>query len=378
MKLSHPVAKLTAGTSQGKRCRSAAMRASAAVTDLSELERSPTARKHTGHEAARYNAAVIEVVPFATRHQDGVIAVILPIQQREFGIAVTLEDQPDLLDIERFYQRGAGNFWVALADGAVVGTISLLDIGEGRGALRKMFVQAPLRGKPGVGQQLLDTLLRHCAERGVREIYLGTTIKYLAAHRFYEKNGFREISKHGLPPTFPIMAVDTKFYERRLDPEESDARIVVAPSDFSDWAGLLALLRASYAYMDARIDPPSSLLRMDAAHLARKSRDEILMLAQSEGRLVGCAFARLKPDCVYVGKLAVDADFRRRGLARRLLREAERLARAHGRSCVELETRIELIENHATFAALGFVKAGESAHPGFERATSITMRKTLR
>jgi N-acetylglutamate synthase-like GNAT family acetyltransferase len=51
-----------------------------------------------------------------------------------------------------------------------------------------------------------------CQERSVREVYLGTTSKFLAAHRFYEKNGFREIEKKSLPGNFPLMAVDTKFY----------------------------------------------------------------------------------------------------------------------------------------------------------------------
>ena len=48
--------------------------------------------------------------------------------------------------------------------------------------------------------------------KGIREIYLGTTPKFLAAHRFYEKNGFAEIGKESLPEAFPIMSVDTKFY----------------------------------------------------------------------------------------------------------------------------------------------------------------------
>jgi GNAT superfamily N-acetyltransferase len=154
-------------------------------------------------------------------------------------------------------------------------------------------------------------------------------------------------------------------------------RIEVAPSWFSDWTGLHALLRSTYAYMDGRIDPPSSLLRMDARQLEAKSRDEILILALEDQRLVGCAFAQLRDDCVYVGKLAVDERIRRRGVARKLMAAAETLARENTRGCVELETRIELVENHRTFEALGFVKVGESAHPGFDRPTSITMRKAL-
>ncbi|MEX2207162.1 MAG: GNAT family N-acetyltransferase [Myxococcota bacterium] len=157
----------------------------------------------------------------------------------------------------------------------------------------------------------------------------------------------------------------------------SGVRIVVSPPGFSEWAGLLALLHSAYAYMEGRIDPPSSLLRMDAKQLEAKARDEVLIVALADRRLVGCAFAALREDCVYVGKLAVDASVRRRGVARELMAAAETLARANARAFLELDTRIELIENHEAFAALGFGKVGESAHPGFERPTSIAMRKRV-
>jgi hypothetical protein len=50
------------------------------------------------------------------------------------------------------------------------------------------------------------------------DIFLGTTAKFLAAHRFYEKNGFHEIGRDELPAAFPVMTVDTKFYRRSLAP----------------------------------------------------------------------------------------------------------------------------------------------------------------
>jgi N-acetylglutamate synthase-like GNAT family acetyltransferase len=160
---------------------------------------------------------MIEIAQYSQGHQEGVVSVILPVQQEEFGIPVTLADQPDLLDIPNFYQRGVGNFWVAILNAEVVGTIALLDIGNSQSALRKVFVKEPFRGGAhGVARRLLDELLRWCTERSVSEVYLGTTAKFLAAHRFYEKNGFKEIAKPLLPPAFPIMAVDTKFYSHQL------------------------------------------------------------------------------------------------------------------------------------------------------------------
>ncbi|WP_097460458.1 GNAT family N-acetyltransferase [Mangrovitalea sediminis] len=160
---------------------------------------------------------MIVIEAFSAEHQQGVVDVILPIQQGEFDIPITLEAQPDLLNIAGFYQTGAGNFWVAIADGQVVGTLALLDIGNGQGALRKMFVKPEYRGREfGVATMLLDHLLTWSRNQGITAIYLGTTAKFLAAHRFYERSGFTEIEKAALPEAFPVMSVDTKFYSLTL------------------------------------------------------------------------------------------------------------------------------------------------------------------
>jgi len=154
-------------------------------------------------------------------------------------------------------------------------------------------------------------------------------------------------------------------------------RVAVAPADFADWAALLALLRESFAYMESRIDPPSSLQEMGITELRAKIGDESLIIAVDETGLVGCAFAAIQADCVYVGKLAVAERARGRGIARQIIGAAESLAGDNGRQFLELRTRIELVENHRAFVALGFEKVAETAHPGYRRPTSITMRKRL-
>ena len=159
----------------------------------------------------------VQVRRFRAGDEAGVQGVILPIQTEEFGVPITFEDQPDLTDIPGFYQQGTGDFWVAEAAETVVGTISLLDIGNGEAALRKMFVAAPWRGRDkAVAQRLLDTLIAHARSRDLTAIYLGTTALFLAAHRFYEKNGFELIDIADLPGTFPRLQVDTRFYKLTL------------------------------------------------------------------------------------------------------------------------------------------------------------------
>jgi GNAT superfamily N-acetyltransferase len=154
-------------------------------------------------------------------------------------------------------------------------------------------------------------------------------------------------------------------------------QIHVSPANFSDWPQLLGLVRDSFAYMDSRIDPPSSLKGMGIEEFKAKAIKETLIFAEDDSMIIGCAFAALRDDCVYVGKVAVAPSARGKGVARALFAAVEELARTHGRKFLELQTRIELVENHATFAALGFQKVAESAHPGYSRPTSITMRKRV-
>ena len=84
-----------------------------------------------------------------------------------------------------------------------------------------------------------------------------------------------------------------------------------------------------------------------------------------------------RPDHFYLGKLAVLPACQGRGVGRRLLEAAERHAVRAGKPVIELQTRVELTANHRAFRALGFVETGRTAHPGYDRPTSVTMRKRL-
>ncbi|GEN50746.1 N-acetyltransferase [Alkalibacterium pelagium] len=146
--------------------------------------------------------------------QDQVVELILSIQQQEYGVALTAEDQPDLFKVKRVYQTGHGNFWVALYEDKVVGTISLLDIGKGNAALRKMFVAEGFRGATfNTAKLLLDAAKQWASEQEVDAIYLGTTPLFLAAHRFYAKHGFERINQTDLPEGFPVLEVDKLFFK---------------------------------------------------------------------------------------------------------------------------------------------------------------------
>lgn len=158
------------------------------------------------------------VKEYSNNYQSQVVQLILGIQQQEYNIQITKDDQPDLFKIEEFYQSGKGNFWMALYGDKVVGTISFLDIGNKELALRKMFVDKEFRGaKYNTASLLLKNALKWVKEKSIKTVYLGTTPQFLAAHRFYEKNGFKSVAITDLPESFPVLQVDKKFYKYSVD-----------------------------------------------------------------------------------------------------------------------------------------------------------------
>lgn len=160
----------------------------------------------------------LQISLIGNSHSAQVIDLILPIQQIEFGVPITLKDQPDLLDIEKNYHATGGNFWGAIHDEKVIGTIALIGIGNGQGVIRKMFVNKDFRGKEfGLAQQLLENLIDYCKSENITDLYLGTVDILKAAIRFYERNNFVKIEKKDLPATFPIMSADNVFYHLEIE-----------------------------------------------------------------------------------------------------------------------------------------------------------------
>lgn len=154
-------------------------------------------------------------------------------------------------------------------------------------------------------------------------------------------------------------------------------RIERLQAGFDRWDDLLALILDAFSYMQSRIDPPSSALRLTPESLRRKAEAEIVYLAWDGPELLGCVFLRPEADCLYIGKLAIRPSAQKQGVGKAFQQVAQDCAAHLHLPELRLETRVELVENHLVFARWGFVKTAENAHPGFTRPTSIEMRKVL-
>ncbi|MBU2994442.1 GNAT family N-acetyltransferase [Octadecabacter sp. B2R22] len=131
-------------------------------------------------------------------------------------------------------------------------------------------------------------------------------------------------------------------------------------------------MRGAFAGMNGRINPPSSLESMTVDDL-RDPASEVWVFGHP---VAGTVVLTPKPRVLYVGKLAVAG--KRRGVGRMLMAVAEDRARALRLEWLELQSRVELVEVHAVFKALGFSEVMRTTHEGFKRPTSITFRKAVR
>lgn len=110
---------------------------------------------------------MIQIEPYSGKWDEEIISLILTIQNEEAKIGLSLEEQPDLLDIHGSYQKD-------------------------------------YRSKK-VGLVLYQTLLEYAKNAGICHLILDTPSVAHASHVFYEKAGFRRIdaSRLPVPYTYP-------------------------------------------------------------------------------------------------------------------------------------------------------------------------------
>ncbi len=83
------------------------------------------------------------------------------------------------------------NFWSAWLDGQLCGCGALKALGDGAGEIKSMRTRPPFLRR-GVGQAVLDEIVRAARDSGYTRLYLetGTGAPFAAAHALYLRNGF--------------------------------------------------------------------------------------------------------------------------------------------------------------------------------------------
>lgn len=147
-----------------------------------------------------------------------IIDLVLHCQNDGSRPLVTIDDQPELLNIQEKFVDTGGNFWVAADNGKVVGSIGLMNCGDGIAILKKFFVYEQYRGSPyHLGRGLYARLLDFAREQEIKMLLLDTPKNTDRAHRFYEKAGFQLIDKSQLPVVYDYPYENSDFFCLKLD-----------------------------------------------------------------------------------------------------------------------------------------------------------------
>ena len=79
--------------------------------------------------------------------------------------------------------------WIVERDGRIVGSVFVVDAGNGTAQLRLLYVEPEARGL-GVGRLLVDQVVRFARDRRYRKIRLWTQSELVAARKLYAAAGF--------------------------------------------------------------------------------------------------------------------------------------------------------------------------------------------
>ncbi|MCM1265690.1 MAG: GNAT family N-acetyltransferase [Candidatus Gastranaerophilales bacterium] len=140
----------------------------------------------------------MQIQTYQEKYKEEIINLILNIQNNESKVNLSIDDQPDLCDINKYYIENDGNFWIATDNNDnVIGTLALMKE-DNYAILKKIFIEPQHRGN-GLSEKLFEQFIKHCKAKNIQAIILDTPSVCKRAHSFYIKHNFKQITKEQLP-----------------------------------------------------------------------------------------------------------------------------------------------------------------------------------
>ena len=154
--------------------------------------------------------------------------------------------------------------------------------------------------------------------------------------------------------------------------------LVLRAAARADAAIIAATIAAAFEQYRGKLVPESGAFGETAEAIAAElAKGTGAIVAERNGKMVGCVMIHEMEGDLYFGRLAVLPAARGTGLARRLIDAVEADAWRRGLSGIRLGVRVVLTDNQRLFQSLGYREISREAHPGFDYPTSINMRKSL-
>jgi len=154
-------------------------------------------------------------------------------------------------------------------------------------------------------------------------------------------------------------------------------RITLREAGVDEVETLLSLIHAAFGEYIGKLDPPSGAPNDTVERLLTHMQTAKAVIAEADGKPVACTFYDARGDHVYLFRLSVLPEHRRRGIAKMLIDYVEKKALEMGFTTVKLGVRTSLPQNQAYYERLGYEKVEEKYHPGYDRPTYVIMAKVV-
>jgi predicted N-acetyltransferase YhbS len=148
-------------------------------------------------------------------------------------------------------------------------------------------------------------------------------------------------------------------------------------ADAQDAETIAQILHAAFAEYRDVLNPPSGVHKESADTVRAKMQSGHWLLAECDGRAVGCVFYEPRDGFMYLGRLGVLPHMRGRRIASALMDQVEARARAAGFSRVRLGVRVVLPAMRAAYERRGYAFVEAHTHEGFDAPTYVMLEKQL-
>ena len=145
-------------------------------------------------QCPQYPGHSIKIIAFKPEYQKAAAELVNRGLGEHFG-RVDESMNPDLFDIGLNYRDG--DFMLAFCGEQLIGTGSLMPIGEGVGQIARMHTATEHR-RQGVASSMLATLEKQAVTRNFHTVILETNTDWFEAITFYERNGYVEMNRNEL------------------------------------------------------------------------------------------------------------------------------------------------------------------------------------
>lgn len=122
----------------------------------------------------------------------GIAALIAAVFEEYEGCPFVPAEFPELAAPASHFAGRGGALWVCETAGAIVGSFALSRVSAETFEIHKVYLATGRRGT-GLARAMFDAAAGFAAAAGGRRFRLWTDTRFVAGHRFYEKQGFTRL-----------------------------------------------------------------------------------------------------------------------------------------------------------------------------------------